>query len=95
MTIAAYLMAKGQVGLETYIIPQKGFQWFLGLETNSILDCKGHSIHVFHVKSFSLSVNGLWKVMYFSYFPLLFQEVDTPDLNGQTALMLAAQKIIG
>lgn len=66
MAIAAYLMAKGQVGL--HISPSLSSTLRL-----------------------SLRVKG-----YFPFLSLLrLQDVDEPDANGQTPVMLAAQKIIG
>lgn len=36
-----------------------------------------------------------WVMQLNTCVPVLLQEVDTPDINGQTPLMLGAQKIIG
>lgn len=48
----------------------------------------------------TFNCNTLWllflkALVEFYFTPLHFQEVDGPDCNGQTPLMLAAQKIIG
>lgn len=38
---------------------------------------------------------GLYASLHHSTLYVYLQEVDAPDANGQTSLMLAAQKIIG
>lgn len=63
MAIAAYLMAKGEVG------PQA------------------------HTHTHTYTFVSLDKSLFLCF--LYLQEVDVPDCNGQTPLMLAAQKIIG
>lgn len=63
MAIAAYLMAKGQVGASRATPPPPH-----------------HSLNLF---------------LFVFIFSLCLQDVDEPDANGQTPVMLAAQKIIG
>lgn len=79
MAIAAYLIAKGQVRHTHHFIPHS------------------FSLQHFCFHSFSdyICFSLCASCGFVSQFLRCLQEVDGPDCNGQTPLMLAAQKIIG